>query len=445
MKILNLRNQSILAVVVGFLAGLTVLVVFVTNQKTPEHSALSLNAIPVAVIKVQEQPLWIEAKGYGVARPTEKWRAVANVTGRVVERHPNLENGAFIPKGTLLLQLDPSRYQLKIEEARAELVQLSVEEKNTVRLLEIEQRALALAEQELARIERLAASGSVSSSQLDSQRRQTLGQQHAVTQLENVLELIPARRDKASIRLSQALQDLNDTQFFAPYDLRLSSVHVEREQFINIGQPLFEAENISAVEVEARIPFTVLRRLMKNIGLSEIDADLLEQSNLFDFSSIEAHIELVSAPDITWKGTLVRIASGLDPVTRAARVVVRVDDPWENAQLPDQPPMQSEMYIRVKLTGTSSIAFTLIPSSAVHRGEVYLADEDDRLVRRKVNVLFEQRGIAAINEGLNPGDRVILNDLQPAINGIQLLVRRDFDVEQEVSAKALGQLNIEDE
>lgn len=437
----NRHSRSVLFVIIGFLVGLALLLVFLVNQKTPEHSESLLARTPVAVIEVKALPVRIEARGHGIARPTESWRAIANVSGRVVQRHPNLESGAFIEKGTLLLQLDPSRYELRVAEANAEFVQLAAEEKNTTRLLEVEQQALVLAEQELDRIEQLAATGSVSSSQLDNQRRQTLAQQQAVTSLENILALMPARLERASIRLAQANQDLDDTKFIAPYDLRLSTVNTELEQFVNIGQQLFEAENLSAVEVEARIPFSMLRRLLTNLDLSELSLQPSQQSNFVDFSLIDANLELVSAPDIKWEGRVVRVASGLDPVTRAARVIVRVDNPWEHARLPDQPPLQSEMYTRVQLSVTSSVPFLVIPSSAIHQGEVYLADNDDRLIRRKVDVLFEQRGLAAIGSGLNVGDRVVLNDLQPAINGMHLLVRHDVEAEQALAEIAKSNRN----
>ncbi|MGL6212931.1 efflux RND transporter periplasmic adaptor subunit, partial [Billgrantia desiderata] len=381
----------------------------------------------------------LEARGHGVARPSETWQAVANVSGRVVERHPALESGTLLREGTLLLALDPSRYELAIAEAEAELTQLESEEANTWRLLDLERQALDLAEQELSRIERLAATGSVSTSQRDAQRRSTVGQRQAVTTLENALALMPAQRERASVRLSQARRDLSDTRFVAPYDLRLGEVEVELHQFVSVGQRLFEADSLAAAEVEARLPFSMVRRLLGSVAPAELPPGSLDLSERIDLDSIEAELELVGAPGVRWEGRVVRVASGLDPATRAVRVVVRVEQPWRDARPPDRPPLQRDMYIRVLLSAPGPEAQLVVPASALHQGELYLADDQDRLVRRPVSVAFQQRDLAVIEAGLAPGERVVLDDMQPAIEGMALSVRRDEAAEARLAARARGE------
>ncbi|MFO8045573.1 MAG: efflux transporter periplasmic adaptor subunit, partial [Halomonas sp.] len=130
------------AVLVGVGVGAALLVVFVANRQVPERLEAAVAHTPVTVIEVQPTELRLEARGHGVARPAETWQAVANVSGRVVERHPALESGTLLPEGALLVALDPSRYELAIAEAEAELAGLvgegallEVEEENTGRLL----------------------------------------------------------------------------------------------------------------------------------------------------------------------------------------------------------------------------------------------------------------------------------------------------------------------
>ncbi|MDR9441039.1 MAG: efflux transporter periplasmic adaptor subunit, partial [Halomonas sp.] len=183
-----------LAVLIGIAAGVALLVFFVANRQAPERQDAAASATPVRTIEVRRLDFRLEARGHGVARPAETWQATANVAGRVVERHPELESGTLLPEGTLLVALDPSRYELAIAEAEAELAslagelaQLDAEEENTRRLLALEKEALTLAERELSRMERLAASGSVSTSRRDEQRRSTLMQRQAVAALENTL------------------------------------------------------------------------------------------------------------------------------------------------------------------------------------------------------------------------------------------------------------------
>jgi RND family efflux transporter MFP subunit len=388
-----------------------------------------------------------------VARPAETWQAVANVAGRAIERHPELESGTLLPEGTLLVALDPSRYELAIAEAEAELAslagelaQLAAEEENTRRLLGLEQQALALADEELARIERLAASGSVSGSRRDEQRRSTLGQRQAVASLENSLALMPARREvleaqreRAAVRLAQARRDLADTRFVAPYDLRLGEVEVELHQFIGTGQRLFQADSLAAAEVEAHIPIAMMRRLLGSVAPAEIPPGALDLSERIDFSAIDAELFLVGAEGVGWSGELVRVASGLDPTTRTVRAVVRVDHPYRDARPPDRPPLQRDMYVRTRLSAPSPEPKLAIPASAVHQSEVWLADAEARLERRAVSVAFEQGNLAVIATGLAPGDRVVVDDLPAAIAGMALSPRRDEALEARIVEQALGE------
>lgn len=453
MKPLVRRLGRGLAVLVGVAVGAVLLVLFVANRQAPERQEMAAAPTPVRIIEARRLDFRLEARGHGVARPAETWQAVANVSGRVVERHPSLESGTLLPEGTLLVALDPSRYELAIAEAEAELAsltgelaQLEAEEENSRRLLALEREALDLAEQELARIERLAASGSVSTSRRDEQRRSAIGQQRAVASLENTLTLMPARREvlqaqreRAAVRLALAREDLADTRFVAPYDLRLGEVQVERHQFVSTGQRLFEADSLDAAEVEAHIPIAMMRRLLGAIAPVEIPVGALDLSERLNLSVVDAELALVGAEGVGWSGELVRVASGLDPATRTVRVVVRVDHPYRDARPPDRPPLQRDMYVRTRLSASSPEPRLAIPASAVHQGEVWLAGADQRLERRAVTVAFEQHDLAVIETGLSPGERVVVDDLPAAITGMKLAPHRDEALEAHIAAQALGE------
>lgn len=439
-----------LAVLIGVAVGAALLVFFIVNRQTPEHQEAIATETPVRFIEARPVDFRLEARGHGVARPAETWQAVTNVAGRVMDRHPQLESGILLPEGTLLVVLDPSRYELAIAEAEAELAslagelaQLAAEENNTDRLLALEKEALALAEQELSRIERLAASGSVSTSQRDDQRRSTLGQRQAVASLDNSLALLPAKREvlqaqreRSAVHLAQARMDLADTRFVAPYDLRLAEVEVERHQFVGIGQRLFQAESLAAAEVEAHIPIAMMRRLMGAILPEEPFGQGLDLGERLDFSAVQAELFLVGAEGVGWSGELVRVASGLDPATRTLRVVVRVDHPYRDARPPDRPPLQRDMYVLTRLSAASPAPQLAIPASAVHQGEVWLVDAESRLERRAVSVAFEQGDLTVIADGLAPGERVVVDDLPAAIAGMALTPRRDEALEASIAEQA---------
>ncbi|KKO44375.1 heavy metal transporter [Arsukibacterium ikkense] len=437
-------------VLIGLALGLILIAIFIANRQSPAIVADQEHASVVMVIESRILPLRLEARGHGISRPSETWRAIANVSGRVVERHPNLENGAMLTQGTLLLALDPSRYELAIADAqadidglKAEMNKLDTERENTLRLLELEKMRLELSEMELSRFEQLSRTGTITHTQLDEQRRFTLAQRQAVTALENVLALLPttinrlkAQQERAFIRLGQVKQDLKDTRFIAPYNIRLGPVDVELHQFVGTGQYLFQADNVDAAEVEARIPFSMMRRLLGNVANPLPGAK--DISERMDLSALDAELQLVGAEGVSWTGRVVRVASGLEPTTRTMRVVVRVDFPYRDAYPPDHPPLQRDMYTRVRLSVLSASPQMVLPVSAVHQSEIWLVNEDNRLIRRPVVVAFEQNGLAVIESGLAPGERVVVDDLPLAREGMLLAPRQDERLQQKIASLALG-------
>jgi len=447
------RSGRILLVVAGLVVGAGLLVLFIINRQAPTHGEVDPSLPKLSVITVQPLEFQLEARGHGISRAANTWQATANVAGRVVERHPDLESGMLVPAGTLLLALDPSRYELAIAEIEAELAslsaeraQLETEQANTGRLLDLEQERLALSEQELARIEQLAESGSVSRSRRDEQYRATVAQRQAVARLENELALLPARWDhltaqieRAETRLEQAKQDLDDTRFEAPYDLRISEVDIELHQHAGAGQRLFRADSIEAAEIEAHIPLPMLRRLMGSVLRSKPPPGALDISERLDFSAISAEARLAGVEGVRWPGRVTRVATGLDPVTRATRVVVTVDGPYHNVAPPERPALQPGMYLQVRLTTTSRVPMLVVPVTAVHEGEVYRLSDDDRLRRQPVSVAFQQNDLAVISEGLDAGDRIIVDDPVPALDGMAVQPRHDEGLEGRLRARARGE------
>lgn len=176
------KNKKALAVI-GLIIGILLIALSISLSKGPAHSESNATPLALTVIEVQPMPFVITAKGFGITRPVQTCQAVANVAGRVVERHPQLNSGNLLPAGTRLLALDSSRYELAIAEVEAELaslnaeqVQLEAETKNTQQLLELENERLRLSQNELKRIKDLHKTGAVSQSKLDEQQRAILAQ-----------------------------------------------------------------------------------------------------------------------------------------------------------------------------------------------------------------------------------------------------------------------------
>jgi hypothetical protein len=64
-----------------------------------------------------------------------------------------------------------------------------------------------------------------------------------------------------------------------------------------------------------------------------------------------------------------------------------------------------------------------------------VADDDNRLQRRPVEVLFSQGSVSVIAEGLEAGERVVVSDLLPAVEGMLLQVQIDEVLSAELAAE----------
>lgn len=140
---------------------------------------------------------------------------------------------------------------------------------------------------------------------------------------------------------------------------------------------------------------------------------------------------------ITWNGRVTRIAETVDPKTRTIGVIVTVDSPYANTQDGIHPPLTRGMFVEVALKGPPRRDRLVIPRSALHAGDtVHVVNADNRLDIRPVTVAWEQGDIAVIENGLEAGDRVVITDLVPAVEGMLLAPTLDPIVTARLVANA---------
>ena len=78
------------------------------------------------------------------------------------------------------------------------------------------------------------------------------------------------------------------------------------------------------------------------------------------------------------------------------------------------------MQVQLSFAGASLTGVLAIPEAALHGRMVRIASAHNRLELRPVTAGFAQDGSVIITEGLTPGDRVVIDDIAPAIPGMAL-------------------------
>jgi RND family efflux transporter MFP subunit len=383
---------------------------------------------PVRSVRVIEVPLLDlipVAEGYGPVKPARVWTAVSQVAGTVVGIHDRLRDGEILSEGTELLHIDPVDYELALTQSKAELAELEVQEENARASLSIEQRNLQLARQDLRRKKKLVEQGTASQSTADEAERVMLSSRAAVQNLENTLSLIPVQRRLLKARVARSQRDLEHTVIRAPFDLRVANLAVETDQYVTAGKNLFQGDEVNRVEIEAQVAMSALRRLF--LGRPEIKVDITRLSEqLPELVGLDPLVRLDLGNHIAeWQAEFVRFDDTVDPETRTMGVVVAVDRPFDKIKPGYRPPLWKGMFVQVVLRGKSQLPRLVVPRAAVRNDAVYLADEEDRLRRRPVEVLFSQGQYSVITAGLEQGERVVVSDLVPAVEGMLLQVRED--------------------
>ena len=441
-----LKNRKL--IVVPILAGLIITIILVKTSKQPTQSPIAETARSVRVIDVPVVDLVPAAVGYGSVAPSVVLDAVAEVDGKIIEMLPNLKRGSIVQTGSVLLKIDPTVYELAIAEietsiasTQAQIEETYVDERNTRTSLDIENKSLEFSKKELDRLTNIVEKGAVSRSSLDQQERTYLTQLQSVQSLKNTLQLLPVERKllKAQLagyeaKLANAELDLENTTITLPFDGRIAEVNIETGQYVKVGDVMVIVDGINKAEVTAQIPISRVRPL---IPVSDVSNIQINEEMFEKVLGFKAKVRLQEI-GVEWDARFVRMNDTIDPKTRTMGVIVEVDEPYANAIPGVRPPLIKGMFVEVEIRGKPISSQLVIPRTALHEDKVYTVNSENRLEIKQVKTAIKQAEYASITSGLNEGDKLIVSDLIPAIDGMLLGANYDEEIKNELISIATG-------
>ena len=432
--------------ILGVIAGIAVLVFSVLSKSSPEVLPNFDKARLVEVMPLTATDSAPEIIAYGRVEPKHSWQAIAEVSGKVIYRHPDLESGRLLKAGTLVLKIDPLEYQLKqsqaqanVSMANAQLKRLDQEQKNLVTSLDIEKQKLTLEDQEYQRKLELKKKSLISNSEVEAQKQSLLGQSKLVQDLSSSLKLIPDDKKvaQAQVNINQALledaqRQLDNTQIVLPFDARIAAVSIEQSQAVSMGNTMFEAQQLGTVEIKAQLSLKDAESLMLSVQKNKS-----HNGNLPDIEQLGmiASIELQMGSKLhQWPATLTRIADNINPDQATIGFYLEVKQDFKEHDLTTKPPLTKGMFVSARLHGFESQQ-VMISEKALHGENIYIMDADNKLSIRNVSVHFRNNQGVAITGDFKEQERLILNDLIPAIPGMSLKLIQDTPVNVNEEAK----------
>ena len=438
-----MKKQAVFAVIL-FIVIIAVTIIVVKTGPRPQRKPPQESVQKVTAIKAVEIPFCPVIHGFGEAMPDKTWSAITQISGKIIEINPNLQNGKFLKKGDLIAKIDETEYRLAIDKAKADsakiqadMEQLSVKKKNLAAQKDILDKMLELNKKNLERNRLLNADKNISDQELEKEELTILQQANTVTSLQSEINLIPAQITayeaqlaSANAALKQAELNASYAVITAPFDGRVTDVNAELQQFASVGTVLCKLDSIAKAEIETSIAPDLLAILPPSRKEKPT-----EQARTTFRNSQTFTVETASQEGFSWPAYFLRFSEKVDPNTRMVGLIIGVDKPYGTLDGTPHLPLSKGLFCKVSIKGSERSEIVL-PRSAVHENSVYIVEEG-KLVIRPVVVKYNLGTHSIIQEGVNENDIVVTSDIVPVIAGMKL----DAEIDNDYAEKTKQALN----
>ncbi|MDD7995610.1 RND efflux system, membrane fusion protein [Kosakonia radicincitans] len=287
----------------------------------------------------------------------------------------NYTDGQEVKKGEVLFTIDDRTYRAALEQAQATLARAKTQ--------------ASLAQSEANRTDKLINTNLVSREEWEQRRS-------------------AAAQAQADIRAAQAAVDaaqlnLDFTKVTAPIDGRASRALITSGNLVTAGD-------------SASVLTTLVSQKTVYVYFDVDESTYLHYQNLArsgqgassNHLALPVEIGLVGEEGYPHQGKVDFLDNQLTPSTGTIRMRALLD----NAQRQFTP----GLFARVRLPGSAEFKATLIDDKAVltdqDRKYVYIVDKDGKAQRRDITPGRLADGLRIVQQGLTPGDRVIVDGLQ---------------------------------
>ena len=335
--------------------------------------------IPVllAAAEKQDVPIWLD--GLGTVQ------ASASVVIRPMVDGPLLEvrfrEGQEVAVGDVLARIDSRTYQAALDQTLARKQQ--------------NEATLANARLDAQRYAKLAATAYTSAQQADTARAQ-------VAQLEAQVASDQAQIDNARTLLSF-------TTISAPIAGRVGMRAIDPGNIVRAGDPngLVTIATLRPINVQFTLPQQSLRAVTEAMAGGTVEVIALPQAN-----TPTAERETLD------RGQLTVLDNQVDPATGT----IRMKATFANERLQLWP----GAFVTVRLRARVWKDATTVPPVAVQRGPrgafVFVVGDDLKASRRPVTVGHEDLTVAVIADGIQPGERVVIDGASRLSDGTKVSV-----------------------
>ncbi|MBO9357288.1 MdtA/MuxA family multidrug efflux RND transporter periplasmic adaptor subunit [Bordetella petrii] len=334
--------------------------------------------VPVRVAQAGTQNIDIVLRALGTVTAYNTVTVRSRVDGELVQ--VAFREGQHVKAGDLLAQIDPRPYEVALAQAQGQQQQ--------------NQALLANARRDLQRYQTLFKQDSIARQQLDTQAA-------LVRQYEGTQKIDQAAVDDAKLQLGY-------TRITAPLEGRLGLRRVDPGNLVSAGDTdgLVVITQTQPISVVFSLPETQLPEVLEQVRAGHTLA--VQAYDRTDTKSIAS-------------GQLETIDNQIDVATGTVKLKARFDNADE-LLFPNQ-------FVNVRLLVQTRDDATVIPTAAVQQGSagafVFLLRQDNTVEVRQVQLGAINGDRVAVNEGLVPGDRVVVEGTDRLRTGAKVNVVTD--------------------
>lgn len=326
----------------------------------PPMAAMANMPVPVRIATATQQDIDIFLRSLGTVTAYNTVTVRSRVSGELVD--VAFQEGQQVKAGDLLAQVDPRAFQVALDQARGTQMQNLAQLEN--------------ARRDLQRYQALYRQDSIARQQVDTQAA-------LVRQYEGAVKSDQANVDNAKLQLDYA-------RITAPISGRLGLRQVDR------GNLVSSSDTNGLVVITQTQPISVVFTLPET-QLPDVRAELAAGKTLTVDAYDRADTRRIAS------GILETLDNQIDVATGTLKLKARFDN-TDDALFPNQ-------FVNVRLHVLTRKNVTAIPTAAVQQGSagafVFLVQPDDTIAVRQVKLGAINSGMVAVNEGLQPGDRVV--------------------------------------
>ncbi len=378
------RGQNSMRKLTAFVisAGLLILAVVAVGAMTamrpepPKKEREILDPL-VEVLVLEEMNASFEIRSQGTVRPRTETVISSEVSGTIVEISPKFVAGGVFQANEVLLRIDPTNYEVAVDQAEALVTQRQIEFDGASKLRQQGYRA----EAELASAKAALAS--------------------------------------AQAELVRATRNLERTAIRLPYEGIVRAKDADLGQFVNPGTRLGIVFATDYAEV--RLPLT-------DIDLAYVDLpDAAEVTASGGANGPEVTLSAIQKGRPTeWQAQIVRTEGVVDEKSRVTYAVASVSDPYRLHGDGEALPVGT--FVGARIQGTEAPGIIRVPRSIVRgSNDLLFVDSDDQIQIRSVDIARADTDYIYVHGGAAPGDRVVVTVIETPVNGMKVRVAEDSD------------------